>query len=138
VVERAFILPPASRIGPIAPEDRAAAINKSAIKGTYEQIEDRESAYEKLRARAGSKGAAGSEGSGGSVASGSSGSGSSGGGSRSTALSDLLFGTTGPRGGHHEGLLDVAAKTVTRTLAGGASRSILRGVLGSILGGRSR
>ena len=140
IVERAWILPPASRIGPIAPEDRASIIGKSSVKGTYEQSEDRESAYEKLLARAGSKGAAGSAGSRGSVRKGSEGSLGAPGGSESAAkpvpsvLSDLLFGRTGPRGGHTDGLLAAAAKSAARSMGSGAGRSILRGILGSILG----
>src|SRR5205085_6496737 len=45
-VERAFILPPASRIGPITDAERAAIIKSSVIFGHYEQTVDRESAYE--------------------------------------------------------------------------------------------
>src|SRR4029079_19031737 len=55
VVERAWILPPASRIVPITPQERAAVINASVLKGHYEQAVDRESAYEKLLARANSQ-----------------------------------------------------------------------------------
>src|SRR5690348_6909279 len=36
VVERAWILPPSSRIGPITPDERAAVITASAVKGHYE------------------------------------------------------------------------------------------------------
>ena len=51
IVERAWILPPASRIGPITPDERRAVINGSVIRGHYEQAVDRESAYEKLKNR---------------------------------------------------------------------------------------
>src|SRR4051812_18057740 len=50
-VERAFILPPASRIGPITDEERGAIIKSSLVYGHYEQTVDRESAYEKLKGR---------------------------------------------------------------------------------------
>ncbi|MCZ7655268.1 MAG: DUF853 domain-containing protein [Rhodocyclaceae bacterium] len=52
VVERAYILPPASRIGPLTPEERTATIKASLLFGHYEKAVDRESAYEKLKARA--------------------------------------------------------------------------------------
>ena len=55
VVERAFILPPASRIGPISDAERAAIIKSSVIFGHYEQVIDRESAYEKLKGRTAAK-----------------------------------------------------------------------------------
>ena len=51
IVERAFVLPPHSRIGPVTMEERTASIKRSLVAGTYEQLVDRESAYEVLRAR---------------------------------------------------------------------------------------
>jgi hypothetical protein len=67
--------------------------------------EDRESAYEKLRARAGSAGSAGSLGSTGSVPGSTRSTGSAGSPAVPSALQEILFGTTGPRGGHHDGLV---------------------------------
>ena len=55
IVERAYVLPPASRIGPITPEERQAIIAASPVAGTYEKAVDRESAYEKLKGRAASR-----------------------------------------------------------------------------------
>ena len=52
IVERAFVLPPHSRIGPITPPERQAIIQGSVIFGHYEKTVDRESAYEMLKARA--------------------------------------------------------------------------------------
>src|SRR5436190_2140880 len=52
VVQRAFVLPPASRIGPISPDERKAVMARSPVAGVYETSVDRESAYEKLAARA--------------------------------------------------------------------------------------
>jgi uncharacterized protein len=51
IVERAFIVPPASQIGPISTEERAAAMRASALLAKYEKPVDRDSAYEKLTAR---------------------------------------------------------------------------------------
>src|SRR4051812_14621746 len=51
-VERAFVLPPASRIGPATPEERRAILDASPLKGAYDKTIDRESAYEKLKGRA--------------------------------------------------------------------------------------
>jgi hypothetical protein len=53
-------------------------------------------------------------------------------------VSNILFGTTGPRGAHHDGLVDAAAKSAARSFGSAVSRSIVRGALGSILGGSSR
>ncbi len=52
VVERAIVRPPFSRMGPVTPEERKEAIAASPINGRYEKTIDRESAYEKLKARA--------------------------------------------------------------------------------------
>ncbi len=51
-VERILICPPASRIGPLKKAERDEIINRSPLKGRYEQIIDRESAYEILKQRA--------------------------------------------------------------------------------------
>jgi DNA helicase HerA-like ATPase len=51
-VERAWILPPAGQIGPITPEQRQKIIKESVVFGHYEQMIDRESAFEVLRGRA--------------------------------------------------------------------------------------
>jgi len=48
VVERAFIVPPRSQIGPIRPDQRQQLMANSIVAGVYEQVVDRESAYEKL------------------------------------------------------------------------------------------
>jgi DNA helicase HerA-like ATPase len=52
IVERAYVLPPHGRIGPIAPPERQAVIQGSVVFGHYERAVDRESAYEMLKARA--------------------------------------------------------------------------------------
>jgi len=131
VVERAWILPPASRIGPITPEERRAVMSQSLVAGHYEQAVDRESAFETLKARADSAASTAPA----SVPRSAPAPAESGG---SSALSDLLFGKTGPRGGRHEGILESAARSAARSVGSGVGRSVLRGMLGSILGGRSR
>ena len=52
VVERAFVLPPRSRIGTITPAERAKVVNWSPLQGRYETTVDRESAYELLKIKA--------------------------------------------------------------------------------------
>lgn len=53
VVERAFILPPQSLMGPIAEEQRRAVQEKSGMGEKYDKPVDRESAYEHLEAQRG-------------------------------------------------------------------------------------
>ncbi len=52
MVERTLIRPPESKLGPIDPAERAGLIRNSPVAGEYENAVDRESAYEKLSARA--------------------------------------------------------------------------------------
>jgi hypothetical protein len=48
-VERAFVVPPRSRLAPLSPAERAEALSASPLRGRYDQAVDRESAYERLR-----------------------------------------------------------------------------------------
>jgi len=121
VVERVFVMPPASRIGPITADERKAVIAASPCAGVYDQVVDRESAYEKLQARAEAAAPAGAPAAGGGMFDG---------------LKDVLFGSTGPRGGRHEGMIEAMAKTAGRTASSAVTREIVRGVLGSLLGGK--
>jgi hypothetical protein len=134
VTERAWIAPPASQIGPI-PDAARDAIRKdgAALYGQYDEAVDRESAYEKLKARTTARSGE-SRASGGLVGSGPEAAPGGAGG----LLSDILFGTTGPRGGKHDGLVQSAAKSAARSVGSGLGRAILRGALGSILGGTTR
>jgi hypothetical protein len=130
IVQRAFILPPASRIGPIAPEERKKLIAASAVAGHYERAVDRESAHETLKGRTEARQASAPARAGDRSAPDASPQGQSAG----SILSDILFGSTGPRGGRREGLVEAAAKSMARQVG----REILRGVLGSVLGGKRR
>ena len=135
MVERALIVPPGSRLGPVTPQERQGTIENSVIFGHYEQAIDRESAYEKLKGRAQARqGAPGAD----AQNAGTAGSGQTAGGGIMDALGGLLGGTTGPRGGHHEGALESAAKSAARAIGSQVGREIVRGVLGSIFGGGKR
>ena len=135
ITERAWILAPGSQLGPITPEDRRRLIAGSAVAGVYEKTVDRESAFEMLKQRAGG----GSTPAGGGVA--------KGGGAEAPAesgggilggLGDILFGSTGPRGGRREGVVDAMAKSAARSVGSSLARELTRGVLGSLLGGAKR
>jgi hypothetical protein len=128
IVERAFVLPPGSRLGPVTPEERAAVIKNSLVAGVYEKMEDRESAYEKLTQRVKEQTAAQQPAATTPAA----------GGGMFGALGDLLGGSTGPRGGRREGVMEMAAKSAARAIGSQVGREIIRGVLGSILGGGRR
>ena len=146
VVERAFMLPPGSRIGPLKPDERQGVLAASIVAGVYEQAIDRESAFEVLRGQPAAAPAAARPASAPAanpvpatpvsatptLPAGNKPAASSGG----NAFSDLLFGTTGPRGGRHEGMVEVLARSAIRTVGSQVGREIVRGILGSFLGGR--
>jgi DNA helicase HerA-like ATPase len=52
MVERVFVVPPVSQIGPVTPEQRAVLISTSLVAGQYEELLDRESAFELLAVKA--------------------------------------------------------------------------------------
>jgi DNA helicase HerA-like ATPase len=125
MVERAMIMPPHSQIGPITPEQRAAIIKSSVVAGVYETAVDRESAYEKLKGKAVASGAA-------TPAGGAA-------GTTSGGWMESLGGVLGS-GGSRRGdtVLQAAVKSAARTMGSTVGRQLIRGVLGSLLGGSSK
>ncbi len=136
MVERAMVMPPHSQIGPITPEQRAAIIKSSVVAGVYETVVDRESAYERLKGKVVASGGGASAGTAGPAPAGGV-AGSSGGGwleSAGTALGGVL-GSGGSRRG--DTVVQAMVKSAARTMGSTVGRQIIRGVLGSLLGGTS-
>ncbi|MFM7026316.1 MAG: helicase HerA-like domain-containing protein [Limnohabitans sp.] len=127
--ERVFVLPPASQIGPITPEQRQALMRGSLVAGVYETTVDRESAYELLKANITAHA---------DNAAASSARNNAGEGELVRTMSDLLFGSTGPRGGQRDGVAQMVVKSAVRTAGSAIGREIVRGLLGSLLGGSKR
>src|SRR3954466_4634885 len=116
IVERAFIVPPSSQLGPVTDAERAQFVRSSPVFGKYENAIDRESAYEKLTQRTQAKPAEPEH--------------------SSNPVSDILFGKTGPRGGRQsQGVLEALTKSAARSIGSELGRQVLRGILGSVLGG---
>ena len=123
VVQRAFVVPPGCRLGPVSAAERVEIMRNSTVADTYDKAVDRESAFERLAARHGTAAAPAANGKGGGLLG---------------SIGDFLGGTTGPRGGRREGAIEAAAKSAARAIGSGVGREIVRGVLGSLLGGGSR
>ena len=126
IVERAMVIAPCSRMGPVTDDERNGLINNSPLYGKYEDEIDRESAFEMLQK--GVQNSAGQADAPPAKGQQSADDGILGG------LKDIIFGTTGPRGGKHDGLVQTAAKSAVRQV----TNQIVRGMLGSLLGGRRR
>jgi hypothetical protein len=125
VVERAFILPPHSRIGPATVDERRAAIQRSLVAGVYENTVDRESAHEVLKARREETAAAAPQPAATPTAGGS-------------VLDNVLGGVLGGGDSRRQSAGEAMVKSAARAIGSEVGRRIIRGVLGSILGGSSR
>ncbi|MBI2790094.1 MAG: DUF853 family protein [Elusimicrobia bacterium] len=108
-VERAFVLPPRSRVGALTDAERAALVAASPLFGHYEKAVDRESAHEILAKRAAA-----------AVA----------------AAPAAQAPAPARRGG--DDMLSAVAKSAARAAASQIGRSLVRGLMGSLLGGSSK
>ena len=109
IVDRALVCPPRSQLGPITTDQRQALIKQSVLYGHYEKVIDRESAFEKLKSRA------------------------------EQVLRDapaVQTPTPNPRGREPESMAMTVTKSVLRAAGSQVGRQIVRGILGSLLGGR--
>jgi hypothetical protein len=136
IVERAFVCPPHSRLGPITPAERQQVVRGSLVFGVYENAVDRESAYERLKGSLPQAAPAQQPA-------------PAGGGEQKPSLFGSLFGGGGTgapslpsargRGGRQpESLATTMAKSAVRSIGSSVGREIIRGVLGSLFGGRRR
>jgi DNA helicase HerA-like ATPase len=117
MVERTFIKPPVSRIGPASKAERDAVIAGSPCLGVYDEPVDRHSAFEKLQHRAEEAAQEVERQQ----------------PSRSRTLEKPQARSSGNR---RQGLLEAFAKSMVRSLGSRAGTSLARGILGSILKGR--
>jgi DNA helicase HerA-like ATPase len=110
VVERAWVVPPRSNLTPLSPEQIKGVVQGSVLYGTYEKAIDRESAYEKLKVRAEQTQA---------------------------AAAAAEPGKKQPKSQTEE-LLGALATSAAHAIGSQVGRQIIRGVLGSLFGGRGR
>jgi len=127
MVERAFVLPPHSRIGPITTDERTASIKRSLVAGIYEQVVDRESTYEVLKARQQTATAAQPSTAPASAPA-----------SAGSVFGDVLGSVFGGGSSRRQSAGEAMVKSAARAVGSEVGRQIIRGVLGSILGGSSR
>jgi hypothetical protein len=122
MVERVMIRPPSARIGPITLDERKAIMDKSPVKGKYDTLIDRESAFEVLQKRV--------------AAAAPGGSGSGGGGilGEIGGIVGTIFGTNVSRGKMSTGQMIARSvtRTVTNKVVGGVAADLGKSVAGSI------
>ncbi|KQZ16419.1 ATP-binding protein [Mesorhizobium sp. Root552] len=135
MVQRTLIRPPASRLGPITPDERRKLIAESPVAGQYDETVDRESAFEILQKKAKDAQAAQEQS-------------TQTGGSRWT-LPDFGGSDSGtstergtgrrapaPRASNRQTVAEAAIKSVVRSVGSSVGRAIVRGILGSLSRGR--
>jgi DNA helicase HerA-like ATPase len=125
MVQRTLICPPAGRIGPLNLDERQGLINASPVAGLYDEMVDRESAYELLQKKA-EQTKTDAEAKQAEEADSTSG----------WSLPDILGGgKPGPRGGQPRGrqtVAEAAMKSVVRSVGSSLGRALVRGILGSL------
>jgi DNA helicase HerA-like ATPase len=109
-VERAFVVPPRSRLAPLTPEERRQAMAGSPVAGKYDRAVDRESAFERLSRRA----------------------------AAAEPAPQAPQRAQRPAPGSAGDLLGKVATSAVRAAGTQIGREIMRGILGSIFGGRRR
>ncbi len=111
-VQRTLISPPETRIGPLSEEERRERIGRSPFKGRYDDVFDRESAYEVLKNRAQERQAQMEE------------------ESRKVAK------PTPAAGRKRQSMGEAFVKSAARSIGSQVGRQIIRGIMGSLFGGR--
>lgn len=140
VVERAFIVPPVSQIGPLSDEERSIFIADSIVAGVYEKAIDRESAYEKLTGRVQEKmpsaqRAPAPNGQAASPQETSPAPAQPAGPSIGDTVRDMMGGLFGGSGigRRKDTVVEAMVKSAARSIGSQVGREIIRGVLGNIL-----
>jgi len=136
--ERVYVLPPGSQLGPVSAEQRKALMANSLVAGVYEKTIDRESAYEKIKGRAPAMDAQAIDQARQTLQNVNHPTAAPPDGGVMGQVSDILFGSTGPRGGRHDGVAQLVVRSAVRTVGSAIGREIVRGVLGGLLGGGGR
>jgi hypothetical protein len=119
MVDRAFVCPPESRVGVITPDERQEVIRNSIHFSNYELTVDRESAFEVLRRRTEQRLDQAQP--------------------QASQQEQPRSGEPAPRRGPgrpRDTIVEAFAKSTMRSIGNTIGRQIVRGLLGSILGGR--
>jgi DNA helicase HerA-like ATPase len=127
MVDRALVLPPSARVGPVTPAERQATIAASPLRGKYEEVVDRDSAFEMLQRKAKE------------AADAAAGQGQGGGFLGSVLGSVLGTGTTASgKPSSRMSTTEVVVRSVARSMASTAGRQIANALLRGVLGGLTR
>ena len=110
-VEHVYIKPPESRVGPLTDKERKEHLSRSPYKGRYDEVVDRESAYEMLKAKAEKL-------------------------ADSAEQEENRKVTTTKRRSTGQSPMEAMVKSAARSMGSQIGRQIMRGILGSLFGRR--
>jgi DNA helicase HerA-like ATPase len=117
VVQRILVVPPGSRLGPIDSAERATLMRQSLVQGIYDEAVDRESAYEILQRRA----------------------------EEAATATEVAEAASAPKprrepdsGRRRQTAMEAFISSAVRSIGSQIGRSLARGILGSLTGGRRR
>lgn len=116
IVDRTLIRPPSSRMGPVTAKERAEIMRYSDFGAKYDEVEDRESAYEVLAKRAAQESR--KEEAGQPI--------------KRSGAPHPTSRTSAPRRSNRQTASEAAVKTAVRTFSGMITREIVRGLLGGL------
>jgi DNA helicase HerA-like ATPase len=111
-VQRVLVHPPQSHIGPLGEAWRQERLDRSPLRGRYDQAIDRESAYELLQQRAAAAA------------------------SQAQAEAEAASAAKGSGGRSRQSALEAFTKSTLRSIGSQLGRQIARGLLGSLFGRR--
>ena len=109
-VEHVYIKPPESRVGPLSEQERKEHLSRSPYKGRYDEIVDRESAYEMLKQKAEQLAEA--------------------------AEREASNKPAASRRSTRQSPMEAMVKSAARSMGSQIGRQIMRGILGSLFGRR--
>jgi DNA helicase HerA-like ATPase len=141
MVERAFVVPPRSQVGPITEDQRKKIVTSSPLFGHYEKVLDRESAFEVLRGRADASSETGAKAAPADAAQkqadfeGRLQAQRDAAAAQAQAKLDAAAARQRPQQTTISVLAEAAAKSAVRAASSSIGRQIVRGILGSLLGG---
>ena len=125
ITQRVYMIPPESRLGPATDAERALLIKNSIVAGVYDTTVDSESAYEMLQARTKAselqvEEAKKAEDN----------------GSLLDSIGDIFGGGASAKKSRNDSLIESVAKSTLRSMGTNLGRAVVRGVLGSLFGGK--
>jgi DNA helicase HerA-like ATPase len=124
IVGRTLIRPPSGKVGPVSPEERRALIATSPVAGQYDQVIDRESAFEVLQKKAGAAQAEAEQLKRAEMA------------AKQREAQERAEKAAAPRRSTRASPMEAAMTSLARSAANSLGRALVRGILGSLTRGR--